>query len=219
LAWAAGRDDIVSVAGDVSQPAANEAMVAAAMDTWGRLDWAFLNAGVVGSPAIEGEGATERLDQILAVNVRGVMLGIRHCAPSMRASGGGSIVATASTSGLRADPGSWAYNASKAAVINLVRAAAIDYATHGIRINAVAPGPTTTGMTKGLDALPELHADMTRRVPMQRWGEPREQAQVAWFLCSPDASFVTGVTIPCDGGISANVGHFLPPASPGGGRG
>ena len=74
-------------------------------------------------------------------------------------------------------------------------------------------------MTKGLESAPELHQAMTRRVPMQRWGTAREQAQVAWFLCSPDASFVTGVTVPCDGGISANVGHFLPPAAPGTGRG
>ncbi len=219
LSWAAGRDDVVTVAGDISQDGANAAMVHAAVDTWGRLDWAFLNAGVVGSPAIEGDGAADRLDEILAINVRGVMLGIRHCAPAMRAAGGGSIVATASTSGMRGDPGSWAYNASKAAVINLVRAAAIDYGTHGIRINAVAPGPTITGMTRSLEHLPELYAEMTRRIPMQRWGQAREQAQVAWFLCSADASFVTGVTIPCDGGISANVGHFLPPASPGGGRG
>jgi NAD(P)-dependent dehydrogenase (short-subunit alcohol dehydrogenase family) len=219
LAWCAGMSGVVTVAGDVSQPAANEAMVKAAVDTFGRLDAVFLNAGVVGSPPIEGDGAVERLDQVLAVNVRGVMLGIRHSAPALRANGGGSIVATASTSGMRADPGSWAYNASKAAVINLVRAAAIDYATHGIRVNAVAPGPTITGMTKGLETMPELHRDMTRRIPMQRWGAAREQAQVAWFLCSPDASFVTGVTIPCDGGISANVGHFLPPEAAGGARG
>lgn len=219
MAWAAGRPDVEIVAGDVSQADTNAAMVAAAMSRWGRLDKVFLNAGVVGSPSIEGEGAVERLDQVLAVNVRGVMLGIRHSAPALRQSGGGAIVATASTSGLRADPGSWAYNASKAAVINLVRAAAIDYGTQGIRVNAVAPGPTVTGMTEGLAQLPELHKEMTRRIPMQRWGLAREQATVAWFLCSPDASFVTGVTIPCDGGISSNVGHFLPPAEPGGGRG
>ena len=219
LGWTAGNDDIAVVIGDTSTEEANEAMAAEAMRRWGRLDAAFLNAGIVGSPSIEGDGAADRLDTILAVNVRGVMLGIRHCAPAMRASGGGAIVATASTSGLRADPGSWAYNASKAAVVNLVRAAAIDYATQGIRVNAVAPGPTETNMTSGLAAMPELHAQMTRRIPMQRWGSAREQAQVAWFLCSPDASFVTGVTIPCDGGISANVGHFLPPAAPGAGRG
>jgi meso-butanediol dehydrogenase / (S,S)-butanediol dehydrogenase / diacetyl reductase len=219
LAWTADRADVVTVAGDVSAPAVNAAMAQAAMDTWGRLDWAFLNAGVVGAPGIEDDGAADRLDQIMAVNVRGVMLGIRHCAPAMRAGGGGAVVATASTSGLRADPGNWAYNASKAAVVNLVRAAAIEYATHNIRVNAVAPGPTITGMTKGLEAAPQVKADMTRRIPMQRWGGAHEQAQVAWFLCSSDASFVTGVTIPCDGGISANAGHFLPAAEPFGMRG
>jgi NAD(P)-dependent dehydrogenase (short-subunit alcohol dehydrogenase family) len=219
LSWTASLDDVVAVAGDVSQPDVNERAVRTAVEQFGRLDAAFLNAGIVGSPPIEGDGAAQRLDEILAVNVRGVMLGIRACAPAMRANGGGAIVATASTSGMRADPGSWAYNASKAAVINLVRAAAIDYATEGIRVNAVAPGPTITGMTRGLDQAPGLKADMTRRIPMQRWGEAREQAKVAWFLCSDDASFVTGATIPCDGGISANVGHFLPPASAGGDRG
>jgi NAD(P)-dependent dehydrogenase (short-subunit alcohol dehydrogenase family) len=65
-------------------------------------------------------------------------------------------------------------------------------------------------MTQGLDRVPQLREDMTRRIPMQRWGRPREQAEVIWFLGSPAASFVTGVTVPCDGGISANVGHFLP---------
>ena len=221
LRWIAdgNHSDIVAMAGDASTETANMAWVDEAVQRFGRLDVAFLNAGIVGSPSIEGDGAPDRLDAILAVNVRGVMLGIRACAPAMRANGGGAIVATASTSGLRADPGSWAYNASKAAVINLVRAAAIDYATQGIRINAVAPGPTLTGMTSGLRDAPALFSEMTRRVPMQRWGEPREQAEVAWFLASPAASFVTGVTIPCDGGISANVGHFLPPAAPGAGRG
>ena len=218
LGWTDGHVNIVGMPGDAASEADNTAWVAEAIKRFGRLDTGFLNAGIVGSPPIEGEGAPDRLDAILAVNVRGVMLGIRACAPAMRASGGGAIVATASTSGMRGDPGSWAYNASKAAVINLVRAAAIDYATQGIRVNAVAPGPTLTGMTKGLTAMPELFAEMTRRIPMQRWGEPRELAEVVWFLASPAASFVTGVTIPCDGGISANVGHFLPPRAPGAGR-
>ena len=150
LRWTEAVDGVVALAGDVSQAEANEAMVALALERFGRLDVAVLNAGIVGSPPIEGEGAIERLDAVLAVNVRGVVLGIRHAAPAMRASGGGAIVATASTSGLRADPGSWAYNASKAAVINLVRAAALDYAMQGIRVNAVAPGPTDTGMTRPL---------------------------------------------------------------------
>jgi len=147
------------------------------------------------------------------VNVRGVVRGIRAVAPALRAAGGGSIVATASTSGLRADPGSWAYNASKAAVINLVRAAALDYATQSIRINAVAPGPTATGMTLPLlDSRPEVFEDIRSRVPMQRMGAPHELAEAIYFLASPAASFITGVTLPVDGGISANAGHFPPVA-------
>ncbi len=213
LAWTAHETHSVAVAGDVAQEAVNQAIVQAALDAYGRLDVAVLNAGVVGSPPIEAPGAPERLDQVLAVNVRGVVLGLRAAAPALRAThdGNRAVVAVASTSGLRADPGSWAYNASKAAVINLVRAAAIDYAAQGIRVNAVAPGPTRTGMTQMLTSMPQLEADVARRIPMQRWGEPREQAEVIWFLASPAASFVTGVTIPCDGGISANAGHFLPP--------
>jgi NAD(P)-dependent dehydrogenase (short-subunit alcohol dehydrogenase family) len=199
------------VTGDVSTVESNDAMVQAAVDRFGRLDAAVLNAGIVGSPAIEAEGAVERLDQVLAVNVRGVMLGIRSSAPALRASGGGAIVATASTSGIRADPGSWAYNASKAAVINLVRAAALDYAMQGIRVNAVAPGPTDTGMTRPLLSRSEAAWDSIRsRVPMQRYGEPRELAEAIWFLASPAASFITGVTLPVDGGVSANAGHFPP---------
>ena len=218
LAWAAGDDRLLAVPGDVATEATNDAMVAAAVEHFGRLDAAVLNAGIVGSPPMEDPAAPARLDQILAVNVRGVMLGIRAAAPALRAAGGGAIVATASTSGLRADPGSWAYNASKAAVVNLVRAAALDYATHGIRVNAVAPGPTETGMTAGLQDRPALYEDMRRRIPLQRWGTAREVAEVMWFLVSPAASFVTGVTVPCDGGVSANAGQFTPPGAPGEGR-
>jgi NAD(P)-dependent dehydrogenase (short-subunit alcohol dehydrogenase family) len=209
LQWTEAVDGVVALAGDVSQAEANEAMVALATERFGRLDVAVLNAGIVGSPPIEGEGAIERLDAVLAVNVRGVVLGIRHAAPAMRASGGGAIVATASTSGLRADPGSWAYNASKAAVINLVRAASLDYAMQGIRVNAVAPGPTDTGMTRPLvERDTNLWETIRTRVPMQRFGTPWELAEAIWFLASPAASFITGVTLPVDGGISANAGHF-----------
>ncbi len=211
LAWTDGHDTIVPLAGDVSMAETNDAMVALAVDRFGRLDVAALNAGIVGSPPIEAEGAMERLDQVLAVNVRGVVLGIRAAAPALRAAGGGAIVVTASTSGIRADPGSWAYNTSKAGVINLVRAAAIDYALQGIRVNAVAPGPTDTGMTRPLRAgTGEGWEGVRSRVPMQRFGTARELAEAIWFLASPAASFITGVTLPVDGGITANAGHFLP---------
>jgi meso-butanediol dehydrogenase / (S,S)-butanediol dehydrogenase / diacetyl reductase len=203
-------DDFETVVGDVSSAAVNDALVARALELHDRLDATVLNAGVVGAPPLGSDGSIDRLDAILAVNVRGVALGIAAALPALRESGG-SVVAVASTSGLRGDPGNWAYNASKAAVINLVRAAALDHAAAGVRINAVAPGPTATGMTRRLTDAPALFADMRRRVPMQRFGEPREQAEVIWFLASPAASFVTGVTVPCDGGVSANAGHFALP--------
>jgi meso-butanediol dehydrogenase / (S,S)-butanediol dehydrogenase / diacetyl reductase len=207
----AAVDGFDTVSGDVSQADVNDDLVARALEQHGRLDAAILNAGVVGAPPLGSPGSIERLDAILAVNVRGVALGIAAAVPALRTTGG-SVVAVASTSGLRADPGNWAYNASKAAVINLVRAAALDNAVAGVRVNAVAPGPTETGMTQGLRENPAAYATVAERVPMQRFGAPREQAEVIWFLASPAASFVTGVTVPCDGGVSANANHFPLPA-------
>ena len=209
-----GVDGVETMVGDVSSDTTNQAMVERALQRFGRVDVAVLNAGIVGSPSLESPGAIERLDEILAVNVRGVALGVRHVAPAMRSQGHGSVVVTASTSGLGGDPGSWAYNASKAGVINLVRALAIDYAAQGVRVNAVAPGPVETGMTRRLLDAPELHRQMARRIPLQRWGQPQELAEAMWFLASPAASFITGVTLPVDGGLSANAGHFDLPVRP-----
>jgi meso-butanediol dehydrogenase / (S,S)-butanediol dehydrogenase / diacetyl reductase len=211
---AAGEVPVEVIRGDVADEQVAEAMVAAALDRWGRLDVAVLNAGVVGGPGFEEPGALDRLDRVLAVNVRAVVAGIAHAAPAMRRTGEApAIVATASTSGLGGDPRNFAYNASKAAVMNLVRAAAMDYGAQGIRVNAIAPGPVETGMTARLQQAPALHRAMARRIPLQRWGQPHELAEAVWFLASPAASFVHGVVLPVDGGLSANAGHFdLPEA-------
>ncbi|MFF7588733.1 SDR family NAD(P)-dependent oxidoreductase [Kitasatospora purpeofusca] len=207
----AGIDGVVTLAGDVSSEETNVRAVALAQERWGRLDAAVLNAGTGGGGPLEAPGAIDRFDRLFQVNVRSVVLGIRAAAPALREAGGGAIVATSSVSGLRGDPGTWAYNATKAAVINLVRATAIDYAAQNIRINAIAPGGTVTGLTAGQVADPEFSAFITRRIPAQRWAEAREQAEVVWFLASPAASYVTGVTVPVDGGLSANGGILLPP--------
>ena len=108
----------------------------------------------------------------------------------------------------------WAYNASKAAVINLVRSAALDLGARRIRVNAVCPGPTETGMTERLQALPAPYEALRRRMAVQRWAKPEELAAVFSFLVSEEASIVTGAIIAADGGMSANTGQFLPPELP-----
>jgi meso-butanediol dehydrogenase / (S,S)-butanediol dehydrogenase / diacetyl reductase len=203
---------VATLRGDVASAETSEKAVRLALTRFGRLDAAVLNAGIGGGGPLEGRAAIRNFDRIIAVNLRGVLLGIRAVVPALRAVGGGAIVATSSVSGLRGDPGTWAYNASKAAVINLVRALAVDYAAENIRINAIAPGGTTTSLTARQAADPELGPLLTRRIPQQRWADPREQAEVLWFLTSPAASYITGATLPVDGGLSANGGILLPPA-------
>lgn len=211
LAWADGLDGVRGVVADVADEDGNRRMVAAAVEAWGRLDAVVLNAGIARRTRWDAADAVDAYDAIMAVNARGVVLGIRHGAPAIAASGGGAIVVVASTSGVRADPDRFAYNASKAAAINLARAAALDWATRGVRVNVLAPGPTATAIFQGGTASPEHLAELTRNIPMQRMGTPREQAEAIAFLASPAASFVTGAVLMSDGGITANVGIFPPP--------
>jgi meso-butanediol dehydrogenase / (S,S)-butanediol dehydrogenase / diacetyl reductase len=213
----ARRDGVVPLVGDVSTESANAELVALALRAFGRLDAVVLNAGIGGAGPLESAGAVERFDRVLAVNVRGAVLGLRAALPALRAAGGGSVVVTSSVSGLYGDPGTWAYNASKAAVVNLVRAAALDYAVENIRVNAIAPGLTATALTSGVIADPVLGPAVVERIPQLRWADPREQAEAIWFLTSPAASYITGVTLPVDGGLTASSGLLLPPAVPGDG--
>ncbi|WP_061299243.1 SDR family NAD(P)-dependent oxidoreductase [Herbidospora cretacea] len=203
-------DDVATVAGDVSTEEANEAFAETALSRFGRLDAVVLNAGIGGAGPLESPGAIERFDRIWAVNVRGVALGARAALPALRASGGGSVVVTSSISGLAGDPGTWAYNAAKAAVINLVRGLALDYAAENVRVNAIAPGGVSVGLNAGAAAHPLLGPAILERIPQHRWSEAREQAEAIWFLTSPAASYITGVTLPVDGGLSANNGILSP---------
>ena len=213
LHWTQARG-IATVVGDVSEESTSERMVAAALENFGRLDTVVLNAGIAKRTEWAAPDVMDTYDQIMSVNVRSVVAGIRHAAPAMAARGGGSIVATASTSGLGGDPIRFAYNASKAAVINICRAAALDWGHAGVRVNAMGPGPTLTPILQGGRITPEHMEEFRRNIPLQRLGRPEEQAEVIYFLGSPASSFVTGAVFMCDGGVTANAGVFPPISVP-----
>ena len=205
LEWTNDFESVVSLAGDVTDPSVNDHMVALAVDNFGGLNAAVLNAGVVAQGDIV-RGSMSDYDRVMDVNVRGVVLGLKSVVAVM-ASTGGSIVVTGSVSGLGGDSGLWAYNASKGAVVNLARSAALDLGHLNVRVNAVCPGPIHTRLTEDTRGT-EMGDAMEARLPLGRFGEPEEVAAVIAFLTSTQSSFVTGAAIPVDGGVTAGTGQW-----------
>jgi NAD(P)-dependent dehydrogenase (short-subunit alcohol dehydrogenase family) len=184
---------------DVADPASAAALMQSALGRFGRVDHAFNNAGVTTYSETWDEAAMLR---VLAVNLHGVMFGMKHQIAHMVAHGGGTIVNTASIAALRA-AGTAEYVASKHGVLGLTREAGVRYAAQGVRINAVCPGVIETDMTAPLLDNDDIRARLQEMVPIGRLGTPRDVAEAVLFLSSPRASFIVAQALTVDGGHTA----------------
>ncbi|WP_327659030.1 MULTISPECIES: SDR family NAD(P)-dependent oxidoreductase [unclassified Streptomyces] len=196
-----GDEAALAVHADVSVSADVERMIGAAEEHFGRLDVLFNNAGFGGprKPRVEQDEAT--FDDVIAVNLKGVFLGMKYGIAAMLRSGGGSVVNTASSAALVGWKKHSVYAAAKGGVVQMTKSAALDYATEGVRVNAVCPGMTWTGLAGATAQSPEPPPDAVMKAqPMHRWGLPSELAAAVLFLASDASSFVTGVALPVDGG-------------------
>ncbi len=189
---------------DVSKAADVMALVDDAVSTYGRLDCAFNNAGILGVNAPTADCTEDNWDRVIDINLKGVWLCMKYEIPQMLKQGNGAIVNTASIAGLVGSLGLPAYCASKGGIIQLTKTAALEYATKGIRINAVCPGVIRTPMVEqATGGKPELEAQFTALEPVRRMGTPEEIAEAVVWLCSDAASFVTGHPMVVDGGFVA----------------
>ncbi len=192
--------DAIFVKCDVSKRTDVEGMIKVTIDAYGRLDYAFNNAGVVEfAPTCDLD--EEAWDKTISIDLKGVWLCMKYEIPRMIDQGGGAIVNCASVAGFMGTPTLCAYSAAKHGVIGLTKTAALEYIKHGVRINAVCPGATETGFTERTD--PGLLQLMIENQPIGRLGRPEEIAQAVIWLCSDSSSFCTGAALPVDGGVLA----------------
>ncbi len=201
--------DALEITGDVSRPEDMEAAISATCERFGGLDIAILNAGIEGEVAPVPDYGIDAFDRVIAVNLRGVFLGLKYAMPALKARGGGSIVITSSIAGLRGRNGMLAYVASKHGVTGLMRTAALEGAADGIRVNTVHPSPVETRMMRSLEAMispddPEGFRQSYREAsPQGRYAQPEEIARMMLFLASDESSHCTGSTYSVDGGRAA----------------
>lgn len=188
---------------DVSQPADVQEMIRVAVHDLGGLDVLFNNAGIEGQSSWLADCTEENWDRVLAINLKGVFLGMKYALPHMAAQGHGSIINTASVAGLVGWRAGGAYSASKAGVANLTRTAALEYARYNVRVNAICPGVIRTPMLDRINPSPDMMQRLVTMQPMPRLGTADDIANMALFLASDESAFVTGAMLPVDGGYTA----------------
>ncbi len=205
-----GATQVSTFVADVSDAAQVESYVHAALERYGRIDVFFNNAGIEGGVHTLADYPIEMFDRVMAVNVRGVWLGMKAVIPAMAKTGGGSIIITSSLGGLKGMPKMSPYIAAKHAVVGIMRAAALECAPLNIRVNTINPSPIATRMIAAIEAgfapgAPDkAKARIAAGVPLRRYGQPEEVAQLVLFLASDESSYCTGATFPIDGGMSAS---------------
>ena len=197
-------DAAIAVHCNVAEETDVQNMIATAEQNFGRIDILCNNAGFGGGMKVLHEQTTEAWDMVHSVNLRGVFFGIKYGVISMMKTGGGAIVNTTSASGMVGWKHHSIYGAAKAGVNQMTKTAALDYANHNIRVNAVAPGTIWTGLVPASKKFPTppAGAPTLAGIPMNRWGLASEIASAALFLASDDASYITGVILPVDGGYT-----------------
>lgn len=188
---------------DVSSASDVEAAVTATLQNFGRLDCAVNNAGVEGPLELLPDITEQDWDRTMAINLKGAWLGMKYQIPAMLEVGAGAIVNTSSLAGIRAQPNIPVYSASKFGLVGLTRAAALQYAQSGIRVNAVCPGGVNTPLAMKIMANQGALRFPLPMPPIPRFADPQEVAEVIVWLCSDRASFITGVALPVDGGCDA----------------
>ncbi|WP_316572647.1 SDR family NAD(P)-dependent oxidoreductase [Neobacillus sp. YIM B06451] len=201
--------DYLLVPADVSNQEAVQNYVNRSVDTFGKIDVFFNNAGVGGAIVPTADYPVDAFDTVINVNLRGAFLGLKYVLQVMEKQGYGSIINTSSIGGLKAMPNTAAYNASKFAIVGLTGTAAIEYASKNIRINAVGPSPANTQMMRKTEARTnsenpeEARKLFAESIPLGRYAETSDVVNAVLFLASEESSFITGVTLPVDGGMSA----------------
>ena len=195
--------DALFIKADVSNPEDVKSYVEQTIEHFGSIDYFFNNAGISGSGSYFLDSKIEEIQQIVNINLMGALYGVRYVAEAMLKNGGGSIVNTASSAGVIGQDSVVTYSATKHGIIGLTKSMVAEYAKDGLRVNAIAPGPTETPMVKAFyEANPSMKENATKGIPQRRLGTPEEVAELVTFLLTSEAQYINGEVIRIDGGFT-----------------